>query len=214
MRWIVCAALALIVALAVGAQAASAAETIDHLVRRCTAAVSPRLAEAIIAVESGGQWWAVNDNDVARTPTFPSPAAAIEYAQSRVAQGASIDLGLAQLNSAHLSEYGLSVEQAFDPCTNVHVAMNVMLEAWEAASRRWGYSPYALYKAMEAYNGGTGSWSGSPATRARVAHYARRLWEVTSEFVALSRRATTPVVVVSRIASPHRVKIVFAGRPQ
>ena len=107
----------------------ASAEALGTVVARCAPHVAPRTALAIISVESAGKWYAVNDND--RTaPELATPEAAIAYAERRVAEGGNIDLGLAQLNSSHLAEYHVTVREAFEPCTNVALGMNVLQQAW------------------------------------------------------------------------------------
>jgi len=165
--------------------------------------VAPRTALAIISVESGGKWWAVNDND--RTaPDFGTPEAAISYAERRVAEGGSIDLGLSQLNSSHLAEFHVSVREAFEPCTNVALGMNVLQDAWGQAQSRWGTTREALFHAFEAYNGGPGSWTtANAALRARVDHYASEVWDTA---MGLSPS-------LSHLAPPRPVQVSSAVRP-
>ena len=185
----------------------ASAEALGSLVQRCAPHVAPRTALAIISVESSGVWYAVNDND--RTaPAFASSEDAIEYAERRVAEGGSIDLGLSQLNSSHLREFGVTVREAFEPCTNVALGMTVLQSAWAAAQSRFGNTREALYRAFEAYNGGSGSWdSASPALRAKVDRYARTVWETALglSFVKPAPTATDRAVRVARALPPATV---------
>lgn len=184
------------------------AETIGDLVHRCAPHVAPRTALAIISVESSGVWYAVNDNDRG-TPPFHSAEEAIAWAQERVAAGDSVDLGLAQLNSAHLREFGVSVREAFEPCTNVALGMTVLAQAWAEAQQRYGRTREGLYRAFEAYNGGAGSWdTASPSLRARVAHYAQTVWEVALGLaVAPSARPTAAPTAGARTSAVTSVPV-------
>lgn len=191
------------------------AETLGAIVQRCAPRVAPRTALAIISVESSGVWYAVNDND-RTTPTFSSPGKAIRYAERRVAEGGSIDLGLAQLNSSHLREFGVTVREAFEPCTNVALGMTVLQEAWASAQARFGRTREALYRAFEAYNGGPGSWdTASSALRAKVDRYARTVWETAMglSFVKPSQPRVASAVRVARALPPaivvHRRIVVL-----
>jgi type IV secretion system protein VirB1 len=185
----------------VAAHADASAGTLASYVLRCAPHVAPRTALAIISVESGGRWWAVNDNDRPATPSFETPAQAIAYATQRVAEGGNIDLGLTQLNSSHLSELGLTVSEAFEPCTNIAMGMGVLQRAWHDAEREYGVTRYALLRAFEGYNGGTGAWTTrNPALRAKVERYADEVWQraASMPFVTpaapstSSRAAATP----------------------
>ena len=168
------------------------AELLGSAVVRCAPQVAPRTALAIIAVESSGRWWAVNDND-RPTPELGNPQAAIAYAQQRIAEGANLDLGLTQLNSSHLREFHVSVAESFEPCTNIALGMHVLQAAWLQAQARWGTTREALYHAFEAYNGGAGVWrSSDSATRAKVARYAALVWDTARDLAppaAAPRRA-------------------------
>jgi type IV secretion system protein VirB1 len=197
------------------------AETLGLVVARCAPHVAPRTALAIISVESSGKWWAVNDNDRA-APDFASPEAAIAYAERRVAEGGNIDLGLSQLNSSHLSEFHVTVREAFEPCTNVALGMNVLQDAWLQAQARYGKTRDALFHAFEAYNGGAGSWTTpNQALRARVDHYASAVWDTAMGLLPkLSVLAAPPARVAAapsavhvhrraRVVSSHRVTVFY-----
>lgn len=185
----------------------ASAEALGSLVQRCAPNVAPRTALAIISVESSGIWYAVNDND-RPTPSFASADEAIGYAERRVAEGGNIDVGLAQLNSSHLREFGVTVREAFEPCTNVALGMTVLQQAWASAQARFGRTREALYRAFEAYNGGPGSWdTASPALRAKVDRYARAVWETAMglSFVKQSPPWVQSAVRVARALPPATV---------
>ena len=197
------------------------ASTVAELVQRCAPHVAPRTALAIISVESGGRWWAVNDNDQ-DTPRLSTPADAIAYARQRVAEGGSIDIGIAQLNSSHLRSMHLTVDEAFEPCTNIAMGMSVLQDAWGRSVRNWGTTRYALFKAFEAYNGGPGAWtSSSPALRKRVAGYANTVWSRAEAlpFVGTAAPPAEPRVLASvsrsapsrRERPSHGVQVFFQG---
>ncbi len=213
-------AAALVVAV-VGSASAASASTVSELVQRCAPHVAPRTALAIISVESGGRWWAVNDND-RETPRLATPAEAIAYARRRVAEGGSIDIGIAQLNSSHLAAMHLTVDEAFEPCTNIAMGMSVLQDAWGRSVRNWGRTRYALFKAFEAYNGGPGSWtSGSANLRKRVEGYANTVWSRAEAlpFVGSVAPAQEPRVMAAvsrpvqsrRRRPPHGVQVFFQG---
>ena len=219
MKQLAIAAASLVVTLAVPATANAA--TVSELVQRCAPHVAPRTALAIISVESGGRWWAVNDNDQ-ETPRLATPADAIAYARRRIAEGGSIDIGIAQLNSSHLRTMHLTVAEAFEPCTNIAMGMSVLQDAWGRSVRNWGPTRYALFKAFEAYNGGPGAWtSGSVSLRKRVEGYANTVWSRAEALPFVGAVAPVPeprvVAAVSRPVQsrrrrpPHGVQVFFQG---
>jgi hypothetical protein len=199
----------------------ASAETIVSVVQRCAPHVDVSTALGIISCESDGKWYSVNDNDVQSTPQFATADEAIGYARRRVADGASVDLGLSQLNSAHLREFGISVDEAFDPCRNVALGMYVLHDAWLRAVRRWGYSRTALFHAFEAYNGGPGVWDNpSPQMQARVTRYADCVWSRADAFALAysavrmpapkaSANDTRPQKVVVAKSTVHHVIVVY-----
>lgn len=197
----------------------ASAEPLGLAVARCAPHIAPRTALAIISVESGGRWWAVNDND-RPTPAFASPTLAIAYAEQRVAEGGNIDLGLTQLNSSHLRAFHVSVAEAFAPCTNIALGMNVLQGAWAQAQSRWGMTREALYHAFEAYNGGEGVWrSSNAAIRAKVAHYADMVWDTAIGLAPIGVATPAPSTVPARVrrtkaaVTPSHGPVVFFRAP-
>jgi type IV secretion system protein VirB1 len=157
------------------------------------------------------------------TPALRSPVQALAYARRRVAAGGSIDLGITQLNSAHLGPMHLTVDEAFEPCTNIAMGMNVLQAAWGQSVRRWGMTRYALFRAFEAYNGGPGAWASHNAgLRARVEGYANTVWAraqqlpltapaAAGDSLALPRAIASHAAHGGRVRTsvPHGVHVVF-----
>ncbi|WP_018440956.1 lytic transglycosylase domain-containing protein [Trinickia symbiotica] len=79
--------------------------------------VSPRLLEAIVTVESGGNAWAINRN----------------------ANGTA-DIGLMQINTtwlAALSRHGISRQALFEPCVNLYVGAWVLSRNFAQLGFTW-----------------------------------------------------------------------------
>src|SRR5579883_930276 len=87
------------------------------------------------------------------------------------ARGYSVDLGLMQVNSRHLAAFGLTVQQALDPCTNIRAGDAVLTADYLAAARAVGPGQRALRLALAMYN--AGSFRGGVAN-GYVGHYYRR----------------------------------------
>ena len=128
------------------------------LLKRCAPAVSPVTMAALVAQESGGDPYALDD-DSTRIVYHPgSYAGAARLAAQLIGAGHSVDLGLTQVNSGWLPALHLTAAELLEPCENLRAGSLILLRAWRAA----GAGPPA---------GGT-SVPGAPA---RVTRLARAL---------------------------------------
>lgn len=125
------------------------------LVAQCAPAVAPETMMAIVQVESRFNPLAIGVNGRPRvTVTARTPREAATRASALIAAGRSVDLGLAQINSANLDWLGLSVEAAFDPCLNLAAAQRVLQDGYaRSAPASVGEQP-ALLTALSYYNTG------------------------------------------------------------
>jgi type IV secretion system protein VirB1 len=121
----------------------------------CAPNVAPVTLEAIIKVESGGDPLAIHVNG---SPIQPPPARdakeASRIAARFIARGYSVDLGLMQVNSRNLAALGVTVEQGFDPCTNIRSGAAILAADYGDAARALGEGQPALRAALSAYNTG------------------------------------------------------------
>ncbi len=77
-------------------------------------------------------------------------------------EGISVDVGLMQVNSANLARFGLSITQAFDPCTNIKAGTQIFLEGMRKVQKMDQYFPTEQLKiqgALSLYNTGS-PWAG------------------------------------------------------
>ncbi|MBJ7483477.1 lytic transglycosylase domain-containing protein [Brevundimonas sp.] len=121
---------------------------------QCAPGVSPRTMAAIAHAESRFDPLAigVNGRSAVRQPRTRDEA--INTARHLIDSGASIDLGLAQINSANLAWLGLTVEDTFDPCRNLAAAATVLRAGFRPASDRVDDRQHALRVALSRYNTG------------------------------------------------------------
>jgi type IV secretion system protein VirB1 len=117
-----------------------------ELLMMCAPAVDPVTMAAVVKQESGGQPWVLNNNNTRKSATFESEAAAVAAAAAAMARGESVDMGLAQINSKNLPALGLSVDQAFDPCTNIAAGASVLATGYQKTG--------SLSAALSTYNTG------------------------------------------------------------
>ena len=123
------------------------------LIQHCTPDIHPAIANAIVKTESSFNPYAIGVNRgtrLARQPT--SYAQAVSIAKELLKSGANIDLGLGQINSSNLNWLRLSVEQAFDPCSNLKAMQFVYLTCLSKAGRQG--SGTAMQRAFSCYNTG------------------------------------------------------------
>ena len=104
----------------------------------CAPAVDPVTMAAVVKQESGGQPWVVNNNTTRKSMAFASKAVAVAAAVAAVGRGESVDMGLAQINSKNLPALGLTVEQVFDPCTNIAAGANILAASYGRAGSLGG----------------------------------------------------------------------------
>lgn len=101
------------------------------LLMMCAPAVDPITMAAVVKQESGGQPWVVNNNTTRKSMAFASKAVAVAAAVAAIGRGESVDMGLAQINSNNLPALGLSVNQIFDPCTNIAAGARILATGYE-----------------------------------------------------------------------------------
>lgn len=124
------------------------------LASQCAPTVAPETLYAVIATESQGNPFAIGINGGKRLERQPrNRGEAVATARMLLSQGANIDLGLGQINSANLSWLQLSVEDAFEPCANIRAAAKVLSSNYKAALAAGHEAP--LGAALSAYNTGS-----------------------------------------------------------
>jgi type IV secretion system protein VirB1 len=132
----------------------------------CAPLIHPITMGAIISVESGGNPFAVSINYpqalAAQGRSVPeilvqphSAAEASRLVSALASQGFSTSLGLAQINTEHLSEFGLSYAQLFDPCTNLKLAERILLRCkQQVGAAATATAAQLIAKTLSCYNSG------------------------------------------------------------
>jgi type IV secretion system protein VirB1 len=122
----------------------------------CAINVSPVTLKAIVDVESAGNPLALNVNRISGPqPQAASVAEAVSDAESYIAQGYSVDIGLMQVNSRNLAALGFTIQQMLDPCTNVQGGARILTAYYAQAVSMFGEGQDALRAALSAYNTGS-----------------------------------------------------------
>jgi type IV secretion system protein VirB1 len=121
----------------------------------CAPMVHPQTTLKIVSHESNGNPYAIGINGPYKVSPQPSSKSqAIAVAKILLNAGASIDMGLAMINSANLKKLGLTVETVFDPCTNLQAMQTILSAAYAKAAKRHGPGQMALAEALSEYNTG------------------------------------------------------------
>jgi len=126
------------------------------LSQQCAPGVAPQTMAALIKTESRFKPLAIGINGGARLLRQPaSKVEAVATATWLISRGYNIDLGLGQINSTNLARYGLSVDDAFDPCTNLAASAAILTASYKLARSKGHAEQPALYAALSAYNTGS-----------------------------------------------------------
>lgn len=126
------------------------------LAQQCAPFVSPTTMLAIAKTENRSfAPFAIGVNGGAALVRQPASfGEAVVTAKWLIANGYSIDLGLMQINSVNLNKLGMTVEDAFTPCKNVHGGGTILAGNYKDASRKIAGEQAALHAAISAYNTG------------------------------------------------------------
>jgi type IV secretion system protein VirB1 len=125
------------------------------LATACAPTVAPQTLAPLVQIESGFNPLAINVNNKPRITVRPRSAPeAAATARRLIAEGRSVDLGLAQINSGNLSWLGLSIEDAFDPCRNLAAAARILGNGYVRAGAERVGEQSALRTALSIYNTG------------------------------------------------------------
>lgn len=109
---------------------------------------------AIEQVESAGRPWVVFDNSVGESIDSPSRERAEGVAQSRLALGHNLDLGLYQINSIQLRRPEVRLATIFEPAVQADLARTILGEFLARARALYGDGELAWERAIGAYNAG------------------------------------------------------------
>lgn len=138
------------------------------LTQRCAADVPLITLRAIARAESAFRPYALSLNYpkrtaaeqglhgggmfLARQPRTLDEARA--WTRYLVNQGKTVSIGLLQINSEHASDFGLTWDQLFDPCTNMRVGGHLLTAYYRQAAAVLGDGQQALQFALSGYNSG------------------------------------------------------------
>lgn len=133
----------------------------------CTAVgMPPANVAAVARQESGFHPYAIRDETTNRSHHPETREAAEGLASRLTSQGHLLGIGLMQLTPP--AKFGLSIDQAFDPCKNMKAGAELLAANYDLERR-------ALMRALSRYNSGSPTRAEAYATRvaAQAQHDAR-----------------------------------------
>jgi type IV secretion system protein VirB1 len=129
--------------------------TFADLMQQCAPQVSPVLMHALVRTESTWRPFAIGLDATQGSVKQPKTLEeAVATAKSLEATGRKFSVGLAQIHISNVARYGLTWEQAFDPCTNLSIAQKVLWSFFHNASARGYKGVSAVWAALRGYNSG------------------------------------------------------------
>lgn len=145
------------------------AQAFAELAGRCAPAAPLPTIRSIVATESAFNPFALSINypeaaglqlgigdgtvTLARQPRNAEEA--IRWARWFLSNQQTVSVGLMQLNVEHLAALKISLEQSFDPCTNLKYGWLIFSDKYAQASAVLGKGQLALHAALSAYNSGS-----------------------------------------------------------
>ena len=123
--------------------------------QHCIYHVHPVTIEAVVKNESHFNPLALHVNGLKTSPPQPKTQhEAVKQANRYIKQGYSVDIGLMQINSKNLNAFGITVNQAFTPCTNIHLGSKILYRSYQRALKI-NKAPNVAFKiALSYYNTG------------------------------------------------------------
>jgi len=99
----------------------------------CAPQVHAHTAHALVSVESAFNPWAIGVVGGALVRQPRHRAEALATARALQAAGWNFSVGLGQINIGNFERLGLTLDAAFDPCTNLGAMQSVLAECFDRA---------------------------------------------------------------------------------
>ncbi|AZR33133.1 lytic transglycosylase domain-containing protein [Xanthomonas vasicola] len=175
----------------------------------CSIGVHPQTVQAIIKHESGGNPYAINNQVRSFYPTRFDDAQRIAVEQVRA--GRSTDIGLMQINSQHLTRFGVTPVDLLDPCTNIRIGTAILARNYAQTWAKYRAEKPALLSALSMYNTGNESRGLSNGYVSWVSQAAGVAVNFPASGKASGRRSTEAQANAVPVMSPAAAPTGFAG---
>ena len=179
-----------------------AVAAIYALAHQCASEVATEAVVPLVVTESGGDDLSINVNrgPRVRAASITEGAALV---RRYMAAGYTVDVGLAQINSVNFARLGVTVEQAFDPCTNLRLASIMLQEGYGLASQHYSGLD-AISATYSLYNTGT-------LTRGFRNGYVGRVWSAAIGMGSIPAPPPIPGLPSAAIATTSPAKPASSG---
>ena len=162
---------------------------ITMFAQQCAPEIAAEAVVPLVVTESGGNDLSININKGPRVRAA-SIADGAALVRRYMAAGYTVDVGLAQVNSTNFVRLGVTVEQTFDPCTNLRLASSILRAGYGLAIQHYTGLD-AISATYSLYNTGT-------LTRGFRNGYVGRIWSAASDMGTIQ---TPPPIPGSASAS-------------
>lgn len=171
---------------------------ITALAQRCAPEIATEAIVPLVLAESGGDALQINVNKGPRIRAR-SVAEGAALARRYIVAGYTVDVGLAQINSANFARLGVSIEGVFEPCNNLRLASVVLQRSYDIATRRYA-GVDALSATYSLYNTGT-------LTRGFRNGYVGRVWSAAMSLGSIDTPPALPkgAAIAAKAPSPIRM---------
>ncbi|RSV14912.1 type VI secretion protein [Sphingomonas sp. ABOLF] len=166
---------------------------IAALAKACAPEIATEAVVPLVVTESGGDSLRININRGPRVRAG-SLAEGATIVRRFMAAGYTVDVGLAQINSANFSRLGVTVEQVFEPCTNLRLASTVLQQGYGLASR--------FYTGLDAISATYSLYNTGRLTRGLRNGYVGRVWSAATAMGSI-QAAPTPSVTQRPATLPY-----------
>lgn len=153
------------------------------LARACAPEIAAEAIVPLVLTESGGDPLRINVNKGPRVRAL-SGAEGSAIVRRYMAAGYTVDVGLAQINSANFASLGVTVEEVFEPCTNLRLASIVLQRSYDLAARHYTGLD-AISATYSLYNTGT-------LTRGFRNGYVARVWSAAANLGSIPDAPALP----------------------
>ncbi|HPH06731.1 MAG TPA: lytic transglycosylase domain-containing protein [Methylotenera sp.] len=123
------------------------------IIQQCAPMIDHHLMQSVISVESSHNPYAIGvvGAHLLRQPQNLAEAkATASYLEQA---GYNYSIGVAQVNRSNFNRFNLSLNNGFDPCTNLNAGGQILAECLNRAMAQ-GYQQQATHKALSCYYSG------------------------------------------------------------
>lgn len=180
------------------------------LAQQCAQQIAPITMEALVRTESGFNPYAIG---VVHGRLLRQPSNVVEaIATTRALEddGWNFSVGLAQVNRANWLLFGLTEQNAFEPCRNVAVGAAILQRCFASARRAQADTQVALRASLSCYASGDFSTGYRTGYVQRVVNNAQQ--PVPTSPTAVPAIAPIPLVPVDSEASVNPLRQQHAIR--